>query len=290
MHHLGAHVSIAGGVDKAVDRAVALGADALQIFVKSAGQWAARPLAEKEVERFRHAVQSAGLGPYVVTHASYLINSASPDPALRDRSREALIIELQRCSLLGIQHLVLHPGSHVGEGVESGLARVSEQLDEVFEDPRSKPADRSGTKTKILLETTAGQGTNLGSRFEDLANIIEQSRYPDRLDVCFDTCHVFAAGYDLREEESYRRTFNEFDRVIGLDRLKAFHLNDSKFSLGSRRDRHADIGAGEIGCETFRLLINDIRFQSLPMILETPKGADGGGHRRNLAVMRKFAN
>ncbi len=286
MQHLGAHVSIAGGVDKAVERAAGLHAGAFQVFVKSAGQWAARPLGESEVERFRAQVEALGLGPYTIAHASYLINPATPDEALRLRSREALQIELQRCSQLGIPYLVLHPGSHVGEGVEAGLERVCNELDAVFDDPDSGAAAGSTIVTKVLLETTAGQGTNLGSRFEELATILKASRHPERLAVCFDTCHVFAAGYEIHNQDGYLKTFEEFDRIIGLALLQAFHLNDSKFPLSSRRDRHADIGQGEIGLSCFRRLMNDLRFRSLPMVLETPKGEDGEGHARNLELLR----
>ena len=286
MQHLGAHVSIAGGMDNAVERAVRLGAGAFQVFVKSAGQWAARPLGAGEVERFRMQVEAQGLAPYTIAHASYLINPASPDEALRTRSREALQIELQRCSHLGIPYLVLHPGSHVGEGVEAGLDRVISELDAVLENPGSGAVKGSSTVTKVLLETTAGQGTNLGSRFEELATILQQSRHPERLGVCFDTCHVFAAGYEIHDRDGYGHAFEEFERVVGLDLLQAFHLNDSKFPLGSRRDRHADIGAGEIGLSCFRRLLNDSRFASLPMVLETPKGEDGEGHARNLTLLR----
>lgn len=284
----GAHVSIAGGMDKAIERAVALGASALQVFVKSSSQWAARPFADGEVERFRSAASAAGLADATLAHANYLINLASPDEALWHRSREALRVEIERCDALGIPYLVLHPGSHVGTGEAAGLARVSDALDAVLRD-RDGASGGSPSPPRVLLEVTAGQGTNLGARFEHLGTLIGRSARPERLGACFDTCHAFAAGYDLRSDDGYAATFEAFDREIGLDRLLAFHLNDSKFPLGSRRDRHVHLGEGEIGDGVFRRLVRDARFRDRPMVLETPKGEDGEGDRRNLDKLRAWA-
>jgi len=283
----GAHVSIAGGMERAIERARKLDAGALQIFVKSSNRWAARPFAEGEVDRFRAAATEAGLTGATLAHASYLINLASPDDSLWKRSIEALLVEIERCRALGIPYLVLHPGSHVGSGEDAGLARIGDALDEIFGSDRSRTD--VGDPVRVLLEITAGQGSNLGCRFEHLGSILEASAFPDRLAACFDTCHAFAAGFDLRTDEGYASTFESFDRHVGLDRLLAFHLNDSKFPLGSRRDRHEQLGEGEIGPEAFRRLVRDERFQERPMVLETPKGEDGEADRANLAKLRAWA-
>ena len=286
---LGAHMSIGGGLYRAVDRARSVDATALQVFVKSARQWSAKPLAHCDVESFRRAATDSGLGPYTLAHASYLINLASSDEGLRQRSVAALRDEVERCELLGIPFLVLHPGSHGGSGEDAGLERIVRGLDEVLAAPRSKTtAHRAGNSTKILLETTAGQGATLGHRFEHLAHVLDRSRAGERLGVCFDTCHSLAAGYEFRDRRSYRSTFSELDRTIGISRLLAFHLNDSKHPLGSCKDRHEHIGRGEVGLEAFRLILNDRRFRSVPMVLETPKGADLVEDRENMAVLRQM--
>jgi deoxyribonuclease-4 len=284
-------MSIAGGLPKAVERALSVRATALQLFVKSSNQWAARALAPGEADAFRDAVDAAGIGTRVLAHSSYLINIASPDRALWNKSIRALGIELDRCAELGIPSLVLHPGSHVGSGEEEGLRRAAEALDRLFIPSKSdrrvdSRASRGRREVKVLLETTAGQGSNLGSRFEELAWVIGRSKCGERLGVCFDTCHALAAGYEFRDARSYRETFRLFDRVIGIDRLDAFHLNDSKTGIGSRRDRHEHIGHGEVGLEAFRLILNDRRFRALPMVLETPKGEDLAEDRVNLDVLR----
>ena len=282
---LGAHMSIAGGMARAVERACSVGATALQLFVKSANQWAARRFAAGEPEAFRAAVREAGLARHTLAHASYLINLASPNRSLWNRSLEALRVELERCETLGIPYLVLHPGSHVGAGERPGLSRVVRALDRAL-DAGGAHAVSSVT---VLLELTAGQGTNLGCSFEQLGWILDRAACSDRLGVCFDTCHVLAAGYEFRDADSYRETFEEFDQRIGLRRLRAFHLNDSKGPLGSRRDRHTHIGLGEVGLEAFRLILHDRRFRELPKVLETPKGDDLAEDRRNLAVLRQMA-
>jgi deoxyribonuclease-4 len=280
MLRLGAHESIAGGLHKAFDRAQSVGCDAVQIFVKSNRSWAVKPLTERDVARFEAKAEETGIQP-VVGHASYLLNLGSPDEALWTKSRDVLIVELERCEALDVPYLVLHPGSHVGAGEEAGLARVVQALGEVH-------AATPGLRTRILLETTAGQGTNLGYRFEHLAWLIEHTQQGERLGVCLDTCHVFAAGYELRTPEGYAATIDTFDRVIGLERLKVVHLNDSKGDLASQKDRHEHIGKGHIGLEGFRHVLNDPRLEGLPGLLETPKGEDLHEDRENLAVLRSL--
>jgi deoxyribonuclease-4 len=278
-------MSIAGGMDRAVDRARAVGATALQVFVKSARQWAMRPLGPGVVEAFRNAAIQAGLERHLLAHATYLINLASPRDDLWARSIDALAAEVDRCAGLGIPRLVVHPGSHDGSGSEAGIARVARALDRVYVSRPAATARRRRT-VRVLLEITAGQGNTLGSTFEELAGVLERARCVNFLGVCFDTCHALAAGYEFRDAPSFRATFRALDRVIGLSRLEAFHLNDSKNPLGSRRDRHEHIGRGEVGLEAFRLLLNDRRFRRLPMVLETPKGEDLEEDRVNLGVLR----
>jgi deoxyribonuclease-4 len=276
----GAHMSVAGGLTRAVEASVTHGCDTVQVFTKNASQWAAPPLDPAAAADFRKAIKAAGLKK-TLAHDSYLINLASADETLQRRSVDALALELQRAEALGLTYLVAHPGAHLGEGEEVGLARIAAGIDEVH-------ARCPGLGAKLLLETTAGQGTTLGHRFEHLAAILKQVRDPDRLGVCFDTCHVFAAGYALAPEAEYRATWKEFDRVIGLKWLKAFHVNDSLKPFGSRVDRHAHIGRGCLGEEPFRLLVKDRRFRALPMVLETPKeGPDGEDMDAvNLGVLR----
>jgi deoxyribonuclease-4 len=277
---LGAHESIAGGLHKAFDRAQSATCDAVQIFVKSNRSWAVKPLTEDEIARFKARAEETGIRP-VVGHTSYLLNLGSPDELLWEKSRDMLITELERCEALGIPWLVLHPGAHVGSGEKAGLARVAEGLGEVH-------AATPGFRAQILLETTAGQGTSLGRTFEQLARIIELTEQGERLGVCLDTCHVFAAGYELRTAEGYAATMEAFERTLGLERLKALHLNDSKGELGERKDRHEHIGKGHIGLEGFRNVLNDPRLAGLPGLLETPKGDDLQEDRENLAVLRSL--
>ncbi|MGQ9498256.1 MAG: deoxyribonuclease IV [Desulfotomaculales bacterium] len=277
---LGAHMSIAGGVDKAILRGRSIGCETIQIFTKSANQWRAKPLVPDEIARFRQAREESGINP-VFGHTSYLINLGSPDEDLWQKSVDSFLVEMERCAALDLPYLVTHPGAHMGAGEDVGLRRIGRALDEIL-------ARTEGSGVIILLETTAGQGSNIGYRFEHLARLIEESAYPDRLGVCFDTCHAFAAGYDLRTPEAFHRTFEEFDTLIGIDRLKAIHLNDSRGDLGSRIDRHEHIGFGKLGLEPFRLLLNDPRFRNLPMVLETPKGPDMKEDVMNLATLRSL--
>jgi deoxyribonuclease-4 len=274
----GAHVSAAGGVDLALGRAADFEMTACQIFTKNERQWAAKPLDPVVVERYLAKRDETGI-KYVVSHDSYLINLATPDDGLWEKSRLALMEELRRCDLLGVPYLVSHPGAHVGSGPEAGMRRVSEAVNHIHEEmPESK--------AMLLLETTAGQGSVLGATFDEIAQIIDQIEDKSRVGVCLDTCHVFAAGYDLRDPESYSATLTVFDTVIGLDRLKCLHLNDSLKGLGSRVDRHAHIGEGELGRIAFELIVNDSRLAGLPGILETPKGADAKEDGMNLATLR----
>lgn len=277
-------MSIAGGFHRAVERAVEVGATALQVFVKSARQWKAAPLTSEATEEFRHATAMAGLAEHLLAHASYLINLASPRAELRKRSQDALAIEVERCAVLGIPFLVLHPGSHDGAGERRGLERLARGLDGLYRANARRAADRR--KVTILLETTAGQGNCLGAGFDEIAWVLENARCADRLGVCFDTCHALAAGYEFRDRRSYLETVRELDRIIGLQHVRAFHLNDSIHGLGSRRDRHEHIGRGEVGLDAFRLILNDRRFRRVPMVLETPKGPDLSEDRVNLGVLR----
>lgn len=282
---LGAHMSIAGGMVEAVARARSVDATALQVFVKSSNQWAARPFAPGEPEAFRRAAAEEGLEGATIAHASYLVNLASPDAALWERSVTALGIELERCDALGIEGLVVHPGAHMGAGEEAGLARVTRALDRLLKAPRRGAA---GGRAAVLLEITAGQGTTLGCRFEQLGFVLESVSVPERVGICFDTCHALSAGYEFRDAASYRATMKALDKSVGLDRIRAFHLNDSKTSLGSRRDRHQHIGQGEVGLEAFRLILNDRRFRAVPKVLETPKGDDLAEDRTNLGILRSL--
>ncbi|MBI5367577.1 MAG: deoxyribonuclease IV [Planctomycetes bacterium] len=274
--NLGSHLSIAGGLHHALEEAARLGCGALQIFTKSNTQWAARPLAAAAVKTWHDTRRATGIRA-VVAHDCYLINLASPDPALRQKSIDAFRVEMERAELLGLDGLVMHPGAHLGTGEEAGLERVADAFDTLH-------AATPGYRLRILVETTAGMGTTLGWRFEHLAHLLRRVRAADRLGVCLDTCHVFAAGYDFRTPAGYRKVMREFERRVGRDRICAFHLNDSKGECGSRLDRHEHIGRGKLGLEAFRPLLNDRRFRDVPMILETPKEEDMD--RVNLAALR----
>ncbi len=277
---LGAHVSIAGGVERSIERARELRCETVQIFVKNASQWAGKPLDEASVEAFRGARAGSPLGA-IVAHASYLINLAARDRAILRKSRRALADELDRCERLGIDGLVVHPGAHLGAGEERGAARVAESLDRVF-------AGRARAGTRILLENTAGQGTVLGHRLEQLAAIRDACSRPHRLGVCLDTCHAFAAGYEVHREAGYEALFARFRELFSDADLGCIHVNDSKRGLGSRRDRHANLGRGEIGSGLFRRLVADPRLFSVPMILETPMGEESRGHRRDLKLLKTW--
>lgn len=276
----GAHMSIAGGVAKAFARGEKVGVEAMQIFAKNDRQWAAKPYLESEILEFKQEAVRTGIGPLMV-HDSYLINLASPKDDLWEKSIHAFADELERCHQLGVPYIVTHPGAHTGSGEAAGVKRQIEALNRLFD-------EGVGGTTTVLLETTAGQGTVMGWCFEQLAAIMEGIRQQDRIAVCVDTCHIFAAGYDIRDLEGYSATFEAFDRLIGIERIKALHLNDSQKGLGSRVDRHTHIGEGEIGLEAFRLLVNDPRFRHLPMVIETPKGEEMQEDVRNLALLRSM--
>jgi deoxyribonuclease-4 len=273
-------MSISGGHDLALTRAHAVQMTACQIFTKNASQWKAKPIDPAVIERFQQQREATGIA-HLVAHDSYLINVASPDDALWEKSRLALMDELDRCDQLGVPYLVAHPGGHVGSGEDAGIARISEAINRIHDEQPEGQA-------KILLETTAGQGSHLGRTFEELAAIIDKVEDKSRVAVCFDTCHVFAAGYDLRDPEVYAATMTAFDEIIGLDQLKVLHLNDSKKGLGSRVDRHAPIGEGELGLTAFELIMNDERLAGLPGVLETPKGDNDEEDTRNMATLRSL--
>ncbi|WP_020677221.1 deoxyribonuclease IV [Geopsychrobacter electrodiphilus] len=276
---LGCHVSIAGGIDRSIERAAGLQLGAVQIFSKNASRWQAPPLDPDAVERFKFARAKSSIA-YMAVHDSYLINLASPDPESWQRSIDAFVDELKRCKTLGIGDLVMHPGSHLGSGESTGLQRVCAALGQALE--------RTGQDVRILLETTAGQGTNLGWRFEHLAEIIATSPYTN-LAVCFDSCHVLAAGYDLCSPQAVTAVLNEFDARIGLTRLALFHLNDSIKGCGSRIDRHQHIGRGEIGATGFAALLQDPRVSNVPGVIETPSGTDHCEDHRNLNLLRQLS-
>ena len=277
---LGAHMSIAGGVDKALLEGKKVDCDVIQIFTKSSRQWAAQPYSKEEIQNFLTNQKETGIVT-VIAHDSYLLNLGSPDEGLRKRSVRAFVDEMERCETLSIPYLIAHPGAHVGSGEEEGIKAIGRSLDEIH---KACP----GFKARIALEITAGQGSNLGYRFEQIRSMIDATEESDRLRVCFDTEHAFAAGYDIRAKEGYERTFGEFDEKIGLKLLAAFHLNDSKKEFHSRVDRHEHIGKGHIGVEAFRLLMNDQRFWGIPMCLETPKGPDLKEDVENLTLLRSL--
>ncbi|MFH0780485.1 MAG: deoxyribonuclease IV [Pseudomonadota bacterium] len=276
---LGTHESVSGGLHVAFERIRQVGGECLQIFTRNQRQWEGSALSTEEITLFRKAHQQSG-AMSVAAHASYLVNLASGNIELQEKSVHNLAQELRRCSQLGISSVVLHPGSHGGDGVELGLKRFVIGLDRVL--------GKSDDRVHVLLETTAGQGTGLGSRFEELAYILENCRHPERLGLCIDTCHIFAAGYELRSSVGYTATIDTLEKTVGLAKVRMFHLNDSKTGLGSRVDRHEHIGKGTIGLDGFRNLLRDHRFAGLPMILETPKGKELDEDRANLQALRSL--
>jgi len=273
-------MSIAGGVSKALERGASIDCHAVQLFTKNNNRWVGPPIPNEEADRFRSLAE--GFKPsFLISHVAYLINLASPGGDVRKKSIAAFRDELERAEQLGLAGIVFHPGSHVGQGEEKGIAQIVKGLDRVFR-------ETAGFRTVALLETTAGQGSNLGHRFEQLAAIRERVKEPERTGVCLDTCHIFAAGYPIHERKGFLATMLEFDRVIGLDHLKAIHLNDSLKPFGSRRDRHAHIGEGEIGADGFSFFVNDRRLRKIPMVLETPKSEDLHEDVENLKVLRSL--
>ena len=286
---LGAQMSTAGGLYTAFGRGMEAGCDSMLVFTKSNRQWKAKPLTEEQIDLFKEAAAASGIWP-LAAHASYLINIASPKPDLWEKSYQALRVEVERADALGIGYLTFHPGSHTGSGEEAGLEQIAKGVRRLLEETAS-------CETVVCLELMAGQGTNLGYRFEHMGTLLkagDPGGMAARLGVCFDTCHVFAAGYDIRSPEAYAETMAELDRTFGIDRIRCFHFNDSKFDLGSRRDRHAHIGQGYIGLEGFENFLNDARWETHPAHLETPKTEDGEGGAEiemdpvNLARLRQL--
>ncbi|MCX6639423.1 MAG: deoxyribonuclease IV [bacterium] len=275
---LGAHVSISGGVQVAPGNGVRIGCDAIQIFAKNQTQWKAKPFTDENIHGFKEELQKSGI-KVVVVHDSYLINLCASDSVKLQMSIDAFVDELERAETLGVPYVVTHPGSHLGKGEDWGIARVAESLDEIHE-------RTAGFKVMTLLETTAGQGTNLGYTFEQIAAMRDLVKENDRVGVCADSCHMFAAGYDLKTPAGYKETWDRFGHLIGIQHLKAFHINDSKKPLGSRVDRHEHIGEGQLDLEPFRWLMNDARFNNLPGLLETPGEDDD--FIRNLKLLRSL--
>lgn len=282
MPRFGAHKSIAGGYYKALLAARENGCDTVQLFTKNNNQWRAKDLGAEDIRQFRQTLHDTKI-QIPVAHDCYLINLASPDQALYRRSVDAFVIEMERAEALGIHYLVTHPGAAIDGDEPAGLKRVAEALDEVH-------ARCPRFQVQVLLENTAGQGTSLGHRFDHLAEILDQVGQPERVGVCLDTCHMLAAGYPLFPLKEYRATFRTFEKVVGLDKVKVFHVNDSKKPLGSRVDRHEHIGRGQVGLKPFRWLVNDQRFREHPMILETPKEGENGEDMDpiNLATLRRL--
>ena len=278
---IGAHMSISGGVFNAILAGEELDCTTIQIFTKNNNQWKAKELTQADVDKFFEQQKRTEISP-IVGHNGYLINLASPKEDIFAMSRESMLVELQRAEKLGLPYLVMHPGSHLGTGEEGGIKKIAGAINWLHQKTK-------GYKVKICLETTAGQGSTLGYKFEQLAEIIELVKENQRLGVCYDTCHTFAAGYDVRTKKAYQNTFNEFDKVIGLSRLKVIHLNDAIKDLGSRVDRHTHIGEGKIGLEGFRLLMNDKRWEEVPKILETPKEKGTAKDIENLNRLRNLA-
>jgi deoxyribonuclease-4 len=275
---IGAHVSIAGGVPNAWQNLAAISADCIQIFTANQRQWQPKPISAEDLSAYQAARQKSP-NVKVMCHNSYLVNLCSPDEAVQEKSLQAFKEEIQRCKALGVDLLNFHPGSHKEQSLEWGIETIARNLDSVRDLYR-------GSGLKLVLEATAGQGTNIGWQFEQLAAIIEQMDDTADVGVCIDTCHIFAAGYDIRDQKSWDETWKQFDEIIGFERLLGFHVNDSKFDLGTRKDRHEEIGKGHIGLEAFRLLVNDERFNGLPMILETPCGPPG--YAEEIALLKSL--
>ena len=280
MPRLGAHMSILGGLHLALERGQSIGCETIQVFTRNSNRWQSKQRTPEELELFRQTQIETGIHP-VVAHAIYLINLASPDPTVRTMSNDAFREELARCQEADIPYLVLHPGSHRGSGLDRGIARIAQGINDAY-------AEHPEYTVLTLLENTAGQGNTIGRTFEELAQIAERIHEPSRIGYCIDTAHALASGYELRTEEGYAETFARFDDVLGLDKLYCTHLNDSKYDLGAERDRHEHIGKGTIGLEAFRLILNDPRFADLPMLLETPKSEDLHEDVETLALLRSL--
>ena len=277
---LGAHTSTAGGVSKSIDLAEKFGFTAMQIFTKNNNRWFQKSLEEEEIVAFKSKFKASKI-EFVVSHDSYLINLCAKDNSILKKSRSAFIDELKRCELLGIPYLNFHPGAHLGAGAEDGIKLIAESINLVHE----KTEDY---KVSSMLETTAGQGTTIGYRFEQLQKIIELVERKERMSVCIDTAHIFAAGYNIKDSKEFNKVINAFDDIIGWDKLKCFHMNDSKKELGSRVDRHEHIGKGFIGLDGFSNIMNDKRLKKIPKILETPKGKEQLEDLENIAALQSL--
>lgn len=271
-------MSIEGGVENAPLRGKKAGCQVIQIFTKNNNRWNSRQLTDKDIRNFKENSIDTGVIPSA-SHTAYLINLASPNTEIYKKSLEAFYDEMERAERLGLPYLIFHPGAHLGSGENTGLKKIADSINILLK-------KASDFKLMLLLETTAGQGSHLGYKFEHLSEIIEMVDEKGKMGVCLDTCHIFAAGYDISNEYGYKKTFEDFNKIIGIDKLKAFHINDSKKELGSRVDRHEHIGKGKLGLTAFRLLLNDTRFKNVPMILETPKGKTMREDRRNLSVLK----
>lgn len=280
MPKLGAHISITGGFAKAIDRGEQAGCDTIQIFTKSNRQWAASPIADVDAESFLERRKTSAIDP-VFVHTSYLINVCALNPETMEKSVAALIDELERAAKLQLPFVVLHPGSYTGGNVADAVTLAAKNIDRVIESTKR-------AKVKVAIENTAGQGTALGTTFEQIADLLDQIENKDRTCVCLDSCHLFAAGYDISAAAGYKKTISDFDRIVGLDRLAAIHLNDSKGGLGSHLDRHEHIGAGKIGLEGFAHFVNDRRLAHVPMVVETPKDNDIEDDMMNLTALRQL--
>ncbi len=278
---IGAHKSIAGGVYKAFKEGEASGCRTMQIFTKNGSRWSGKPISDADAKKFKDEAERTGIWP-VVSHDSYLINLASPKEELLKKSIAAFLDEMERCELLGLPYLIMHPGSHVGSGEEAGLQKVAESFNTLFD-------MASGFKVKALIETTAGQGTNLGYSFEHLRTIYDAVKQNDRLGYCYDTCHTFVAGYDITTKAAYEKTMSGFDSLLGIENLLCFHFNDAKKGLGSKVDRHEHIGEGTLGDAPFKFIMQDERFAAVPKILETPKEKDVDRDAMALEKLRGFA-
>ncbi len=280
MQLLGAHVSISGGISKAVERAEKLSFTAMQIFTKNNNRWFSKPIDKTEAEKFKLLLNNSQI-KFVVSHSSYLINLCAKNPETLKKSRASLIDELTRCEILNIPYLNFHPGAHGGQGEKEGIKIIAESINIAHSETKN-------FQVKSMLELTAGQGTNLGYRFEHIAEIIDLVEDKNRMAVCMETAHIFAAGYDIRTPDAYEKTMSEFDNIIGFDKLKLLHMNDSKRELGSRRDRHEHIGRGFIGLEGFANIMNDKRIENVPKILETPKGKEQTEDIENLKTLKSL--
>ena len=274
---LGAHMPTSGGLGNTVRNGKAIGCTAVQVFTSSPQQWKSKPVTDEAALDFKNACAETGISE-IVSHDSYLINLCAPDPAKREQSIEGMKGEIERCAKYGIRYVVSHMGAHVGQGEDVGLNAVVESTKRVL--------DETPDTVTICMETTAGQGSALMAKFEQLAFVLEHTKGHPRLGICLDTCHIFVAGYDIRTKETFLSTFDEFQRVIGFDRLKVVHCNDSKKGLGSKVDRHANIGSGEIGLDAYRLLVTDSRFDHIPILLETP--TENEGHEKDLATLKQL--